>query len=151
MASADRVIGLMKWKHHVVGGFHKTVHFEKQTNAAGNSPYRPGVAKLIWSKRIEPLPIVRLVTEEDISETGQNVSLGDYVFEVPGGIISEMNLRESNRIILNKGESDEEQMQILQIRPAGWLDDRTTLNELAIVNGEVILWKVFARATKLAA
>lgn len=149
--SPDRVKGLMQWKHEVVGGFHKTVDLEKQSNAVGLSSYRPGTLKLEWSIRLDPSPIVRLITEEDIAESGNNVSLGDYAFEIVGGQVSEQKLRESNRIILNKGESDEEQMQILQIRPAGWLDDRTTVNELAIVGGEVILWKVFARATKLAA
>ena len=149
--SGLRLQAIHRHAQRVTGGFHKTVHFEQIEHVAGNSSYRPGVASTAFSIRIDPVPLVRIASEEDISEANTNVSLGDYVFEVAGGTITEDQLRSATQIVLNKGGSDEEKMQIQQIRVGDLSEVSRRTQLLSIVQGHVIKWDVFARATKKAA
>lgn len=144
--SGMRILGLQRWKHRVVQGFHKTVHLELLVNVPGSSDYRPGVQTTTFSVAIEPRPIVRLTSEEDISEGGENVSLGNYVFEFYGDQVTLTQMRTANRIVLNKGLADEESLQILQVRPMIWNESNVGRRELAINGGRVMGWSIFVRA-----
>lgn len=149
--SGNRVLGLQRRKHNRVQGFHKTVHLEQIVYTTGTTSFRPGSESTGFSLLLEPRPIVRLISEEDISQGGENVSLGDYIVEIPGDQVTETRLRQATRIVLNKSLPDEELMQVLQVRPSGIQEPIETRNELFIVGGQVIRWKIFARATLKAA
>lgn len=151
--SGSRVLGLARWKQRVVGGFHRTTNFEYVTHAAGNSDYRPGAATTVWSVLIDPRPIVRLVSDEDISEGGPSgISLGDYIIELYGDALTETQLLQATQVVLDKNLSTQEFMKIVKFRPGGWREFQMDHgNELTIVQGQVIFWKVWARATKRAA
>lgn len=148
--SASRVLALQNRKHNIIGGFHKTIHLEKVTSVAGTSDFRPGRSTTTSSILIQPPPVVRIVSEEDISEAGENVSLSDLLFEIPGDAVLESDLRAANQLCLNKDQDDEEFMQILQIRPAMWIRATGAERELAVVGGQVQRWNIFARATRKA-
>lgn len=147
---SDRAMGLNNWKHRRIGGFHKTVHLEEVTYGPGATEFRKGTPSTTFSVKIDPIPIVRLVSEDDISVVGGNVSLSDSVFEISGSQFTEAQLRSANQLTLNKGKSDVEHMQILSIRPSGWREHSETETDLSIMSGRVIRWKIFARATKTA-
>jgi hypothetical protein len=150
--SGDRLLGLQNWIKRNETAFHKTVTVERLVYPVGTSPYRSGGDPTTeYSILIDPSPSVRLLSEEDISEGGANVSLGDYIFTMSGASIQEDKIRNATHLVLNKNLDDEEKMQILQIRPDGWTEQARTVQQLAIVQGKVIRWAVFARATKLAA
>ena len=151
MPIIHRSLALQEWKHHRSQAFHKTVHIEKISLAVGNSDFRPGAPNTEFSVLVNPPPIVRIISEGDISEGGQNISLGDYVFEINGSSIEEQQLRDANQITLAKGLRDEENMQILQIRPAGIESTNTDNNQFFILGGLVVKWKVYCRATQKAA
>ncbi len=150
--SGSRVLGLERWKQRIAGGFHRTTNFEYVTHAAGNSDYRPGAATTVWSILIDPRPIVRVVSDEDISEGGTaGISLGDYELEIYGDALTEAQLLQANQVTLDKNLGTQEFMKIVKFRPSGWREfqlDRG--NELAVIGGQVISWKIWVRATKRA-
>lgn len=147
MPITSRVMGLQRLKHQLTGGSHKTVTVETIASTGGASPFRPGTVDFFSSVLIEPPPLIRLVKDEDIAEIGRNISLGDYVFTIVGDSISEDLLKSATQLVLNKGQADEERLQIIQVRPATINDNSNTNRGFFIVQGEVIAWSVFARAT----
>lgn len=147
----SRILALMRRNHRVVKGWHKTVTLERIDYVATSSDYRPGATTVAMSILIEPAPIVRLVTEEDITEFGSKVSMADYIFEVVGDSVTEQNLLNATQLVINKGLPDEESMNLVQFRPGGTSDRLDVKDHLYIYGGKVIHWFLFARATKRAA
>lgn len=149
--SGNRVLGLQRRKDLTIQGFHKTVHLEYIVVVPGASDYRPGTQSTGFSIPLEPRPVVRQLSEEDIQELGASVSLGDYIFEFPGDMVTNDQLLLATQLTLNKGMPDEEDMKIVTVKPTIWQDRFPVKGELAIVGGKVMRWKIAARATKLAA
>lgn len=144
--NSRRALALHDRKHRFIGGFNKTVHLEQVTYPASTSSYRPGSATTVFSILIDPPPIARVTSDEDIAELGENVSLQDMVFEVSGNAASELNMRNATQLVLNKGLPDQQVMSIQQVRPSSWLGDSNRM-ELAIIDGVVMRWHIFARST----
>lgn len=137
-------LALQKRKLDVEAGFNKTVHLEKIVTAASPSPLYKGEKTTEFSIEILPPPLAIQLGQEDVANMGNNLQLGDFIFEIWGSSVTETQLKEATQIKLGRSTPDEKTLQILQYSVANWTP-RGLRQELAIIGGIVQRWWIFTR------
>lgn len=143
-----RALALNHRKHIYIGDSYKTVHIEQIPVTAGLTDFRQITNAPANSILLDPKPIIRGLGSENVIENGAKVDIGDYEIEIIGDQLDETTLRQMNQIVLNKGQADEEKMQILHIRPTKILGNRAGNDQIYVIGGKVVVWSIYARSTK---
>jgi hypothetical protein len=143
---AKRVEALQKKRFAIEQTFTESVYLEK-VGTSGTSPFFPTTGSVEWSIALDPPPIVKVVGEEDIEGAGStNVSIGDYIFETLGSLVTAEQIKTANRIFI--GTIDEagvytgRYLKVLYYRAGDW--PNISGKPLAMM-GKVQFWHIYVR------